>query len=75
MKYVLEGTIIEDLDTYVRITLGNGVVRCTEQELPKAEDVVSLLFEMQGYYPNKSQQIACSRAARDARGNADLIKI
>ena len=69
MKYRLEGTTIEAIDTYVRITMGNGQVKCTPRQLPKPSDVAALLIEMQGYSPNQAQLLACSRAAVDAKNN------
>jgi hypothetical protein len=73
MKYRLEGTIIESLDGYVRITLGNGTVRVTKRQYPKPTDVAHLLREMQGYEPNKAQLQACARSAHDAQN--DKIEI
>lgn len=69
MKYRLEGTTIEAIDTYVRITLGNGKVEVTKRQFPKSIDVAALLHQMQGYYPNRAQLQACGDAANDARGN------
>lgn len=69
MKYRLEGTIIEDIDTYVRIRLGNGAIQVTQRQCPSAIDVATMLHQMQGYPPNRAQLNACSRAAEDARNN------
>jgi len=69
MKYRLEGTTIEAIDTYVRVTLGNGKRAVTKNECPTAEDVAQLLSDLQGYWPNSAQLQACSRAAEDARNN------
>ena len=68
MKYRLGGVTLEALDTYVRITTCTGV-RCTKRQCPKAQEVADLLYQMQGYWPNSAQLIACSRAAHDARDN------
>lgn len=67
MKYRLEGTTIEAIDTYVRITLGSGLVRVTAKECPSSQSVAAMLAEMQGFYPNRAQLQACGNAARDAR--------
>lgn len=69
MKYRLEGTTFEAIDTYVRITMGNGKVEVTKQQCPKAADVANMLRQMQGYEPNSAQKFACGRAAEDARSN------
>jgi hypothetical protein len=69
MKYQLEGTTIEAIDTYVRITLGNGKVEVTKRQCPSAMDVAMMLYRLQGYPGNKAQLTACSRAADDARNN------
>ena len=69
MKYLLEGTIWEAIDTYVRISLGNGLVRCTKHECPSSAEVLVLLEDMQGYGANSAQRTNCSRAAHDARDN------
>lgn len=58
VKYRLEGTIIEALDTYVRITLGNGLVRVTKRERPTLFEVLVMLQEMQGYSPCQTQRHA-----------------
>jgi hypothetical protein len=68
-RYRLEGTVIEDIDTYVRISLGNGKVAVTKNELPDGAEVASLLEAMQGYFPNRAQLNACSRAAENAKNN------
>lgn len=75
MKYRLEGTTIEAIDTYVRITLGNGVVRVTNRQCPVAVDVARMLQEMQGYWPNQAQLTACSRAAEDAKNNKVMLAL
>lgn len=69
MKYRLEGTTIEAIDTYVRVTLGNGTVAVTDRQCPKSIDVAALLERLQGYAPNLAQLQACGRAADDARRN------
>jgi hypothetical protein len=69
MKYRLEGTTIESIDTYVRITLGNGRVEVTKRQLPNAGNVAELLCQMQGYALNRAQLQACARAADDAKNN------
>lgn len=69
MKYRLEGTTIEAIDTYVRITLGSGLVQVTKWEMPSATDVAAMMQQMQGYAPNRAQLQACGRAADDARSN------
>jgi hypothetical protein len=66
MKYRLEGTIIEEIDGYVRITLGNGAIRVTKRQYPKPIEVANLLREMQGHEPNNAQLQACSRSANEA---------
>jgi hypothetical protein len=69
MKLRLEGTTLEDIDTYVRITLGNGKVECTESECPTSVEVAALLAKLQGHWPNRAQLQACSRVAERARNN------
>lgn len=69
MKLRLEGTTLEDIDTFVRITLGNGKIECTENECPTAVEVAGLLAKLQGYWPNRAQPQACSRVAEQARNN------
>ena len=68
MKYRLESTIIEAVDTYVRITMP-GQIKCTRQQCPDHIAVSALLREMQGYEPNRAQLQACGRAAFDALHN------
>lgn len=68
MKYILEGTTIEAIDTYVRITVGSRT-RVTDRQCPLSMDVAILLEQMQGYSPNRAQLQACGRAADDARSN------
>ena len=68
MKYRLEGTTIEAIDTYVRVTVG-GKTEVTARECPKSIDVAIMLGRMQGYDPNRAQLQACGRAADDARNN------
>ena len=75
MKYRLEGTTIEAIDTYVRVTLGNGKCAVTKNETPSAEEVALLLSDLQGYWPNSAQLMACSRAARDSRDNVIELAI
>jgi hypothetical protein len=67
--YRLEGTVFEAIDTYVRITLGNGKVQVTKRQCPKSVEVALMLQEMQGYPPNTAQLTNCSRAANDAKDN------
>lgn len=69
MKYRLEGTTLEAIGTFVRITLGNGNVCVTNRECPSSEEVADLLNKMQGYYPNRAQLQACGRVACDAHNN------
>jgi hypothetical protein len=69
MKLRLEGTTLEDIDTFVRITLGNGKVECTKSECPTAVEVAGLLAKLQGFWPNRAQLQACSRVAERARNN------
>ena len=69
MKYRLEGTTFEAIDTYVRITLGSGKVQVTGRQCPTVIDVVTMLRQMQGYTPNRAQLLVCSRASDDARNN------
>jgi hypothetical protein len=69
MKYRLEGLTIENIDPYVRITLGNGRVQVTAKPYPSVAEVSTLLFTMQGYYPNAAQLIICGRAAADAKNS------
>lgn len=69
MKYRLEGITIEAIDTYVRITLGNGRVEVTKNQCPKPIDIAMLLERLQGYAPNRAQLQACGRAANDAQNN------
>lgn len=71
MKYRLEGMTVEAIDTYVRITLGNGKVAVTKKECPKSIEVAQLLTEMQGFWPNPTQLQNCARAASDARDNKE----
>jgi hypothetical protein len=73
MKYRLEGTTIEAIDTYVRISMGNGIVQYTDRQLPPPIDVAALLQKMQGYPPNRAQLQACGRAAADAVANKDIL--
>jgi hypothetical protein len=68
MKYRLEGTTIETIDTYVRITV-SGRTEVTARQCPKSIDVAVLLERMQGYQPNRAQLQACGRAADDAKSN------
>lgn len=75
MKYRLEGTTFEAIDTFVRISLGNGVVRVTKNQCPKSSDVAAMLEQMQGYSPNLAQLTACSRAASDASVNKTILDL
>ena len=68
MKYRLEGTTIEAIDTFVRVTVA-GRTEVTARQCPKSIDVAILLSRIQGYEPNRAQLQACGRAADDARGN------
>jgi len=68
MRYRLEGTTIEAIDTYVRVTI-NGRAEVTHRQCPKSIEVAMLLQRMQGYPPNRAQLQACGRAADDARAN------
>ena len=68
MKYRLEGTTIEAIDTFVRITMPTRT-EVTAKQLPKSIDVAIMLERMQGYQPNRAQLQACGRAADDARNN------
>lgn len=68
MKYRLEGTTIEAIDTFVRITMTNKT-EVTARQFPKSIDVANMLMRMQGYKPNRAQLQACGRAADDARNN------
>jgi len=68
MKYRLEGTTIEAIDTYVRVNV-NGKAGVTDRQCPKAIEVAILLERLQGYNPNRAQLLACGRAADDARRN------
>jgi len=68
MKYRLEGTTIEAIDTFVRITVG-GKTEVTARQLPRSIDVASMLRRMQGYEPNRAQLQVCGRAADDVRNN------
>ena len=74
MKYRLEGTTIEAIDTYVRITMA-GKTEVTAKQLPKSIDVCCMLARMQGYEPNRAQSIACGRAAGDARDNETVLAL
>ena len=69
MKYRLEGTTIEAIDTYVRITLGNGKIEVTKRQLPSSQEIADMLHRMQGYPLNAAQLQACSRASDDAKNN------
>lgn len=73
MKYRLEGTTFEAIDTYVRISLGSGLVEVTAKQLPKPIDVACMLERMQGYQPNRAQLQACVRAAEDAKSNKTAL--
>jgi len=68
MKYRLEGTTIEAIDTFVRVTVA-GKTEVTARQFPKSIDVAVMLQRMQGYEPNRAQLQACGRAADDARNN------
>jgi hypothetical protein len=68
MKYRLEGTTIEAIDTFVRISMA-GKTRVTDKQLPKSIEIANMLMEMQGYQPNNAQLQACGRAAEDAKNN------
>ncbi len=68
MKYRLEGTTIEAIDTYVRVSVG-GRVEVTAKPCPKSIDVATLLQRMQGYAANRAQLQICGRAADDAKRN------
>jgi len=68
MKYRLEGTTIEAIDTFVRITMA-GQTKVTDRQCPKPIDVANMLRTLQGYEPNGAQLSACSRAAHDAADN------
>lgn len=68
MKYRLEGTTIEAIDTFVRITVA-GKTQVTKKQFPKSIDVAVMLQEMQGYSPNRAQLQACGNAAVDAKNN------
>ena len=68
MKYRLEGTTIEAIATFVRVTVA-GRTEVTARQCPKSIDVAILLSRIQGYEPNRAQLQACGGAADDARGN------
>jgi len=68
MKYRLEGTTIEAIDTYVRIIVSDRT-EVTARQCPKSIDVAVLLERMQGYPLNRAQLQACGRAADDAKRN------
>jgi len=74
MKYRLEGTTIEAIDTYVRVTVAERT-QVTKKPLPKSIEVAILLEQMQGYAPNRAQLQACGRAADDARNNKVLLAL
>lgn len=71
MKYRLGSLTIEAIDTYVRVSINGDPerTRVTKKQCPEAIDVVSMVAEMRGYYPDRAVQIACSRAAEEARNN------
>lgn len=75
MKYRLEGTTLEAVGTFVRVTLGNGKVSVSEKECPTSYEVADMLCRMQGYYPNNAQLQACGRAATDARNNVTELAL
>jgi hypothetical protein len=74
MKYRLEGTTFEAIDTYVRITIG-GTTVVSDKECPKSTEVAAMLERMQGYSPNRAQLQDCSRVANDARDNKDAKEL
>ena len=80
--YRIGSVTIEAVETYVRVTVRNigGVdakprVKCTKKQTPSAEDVAQLLADIRGYYPDRAHLMICSRAAHDAKLNADIVDL
>lgn len=76
MKYRLGSLTVEAIDTYVRVTVSNiggaeapDMVAVTKRQCPKTEEVVALVAEMRGYWPDSATLQVCGRAAEDARNN------
>ena len=77
-KHQIGSVTVEAIDTYVRVTINNvgcigakPVIRCTKRECPTTLEVVQLLSEMRGYWPDDAHVFACSLAARDAKRNRE----
>ena len=75
MKYRLEGTTIEAIDAYVRITISGLCQEVTAKQLPSSGDIAAMLERMQGYPCNRAQLQACGRAADDARNNEIVLAL
>lgn len=69
-KYRLGSVTIEAVGTFVRVCTSIKT-QVTKKECPKPIEIASMLFEMQGYWPNNAQLQACGRAADDARLNRE----
>lgn len=77
-KHQIGSVTVEAIDTYVRVTINNvgcigakPVIRCTKRECPTTLEVVQLLSEMRGYWPDNAHIFACSLASRDAMRNKE----
>lgn len=80
MKYRLGTTIIEAIDTYVRITvrlgLENEQVQVSKKECPTSMEVAELLSAMKyGWSPDAAHLQLCGRAADDARNNKTILAL
>jgi len=76
MKYRVGSLTVEAIDTYVRVTVSNigGLeapdrVGVTKHQIPSVAEVVQLVMDIRGYYPDNAVLIACGRAVEDARNN------
>ena len=81
-KHQIGSVTVEAIDTYVRVTINNiggigarPVIRCTKRECPTTLEVVQLLSEMHGYWPDDAHVFACSLAARDAKRNKEAWEV
>ena len=74
MKLKLGSLTIEDIDTYVRVSIAMepgrpDFVKCCAKECPSQIDVITLISEMRGFFPDRAVCQAAGRVAEEAREN------
>lgn len=81
-KHQIGSVTVEAIDAYVRVTVNNvgcigarPVIRCTKRECPTTLEVVQLLSEICGYWPDNAHVFVCSLASRDARRNKEAWEV